>query len=235
MTPKSSFMIVAKIRAGQTEPLRQLLAAMNYGPGVVDPDNVLIPFGQFDNLHFARLVVLRDRTAGDVAKHGVVPTEYADSLAFFGDCDGSGRELLESLVAQAESGLRRIFSFCEQFGAGTDLLAWMRVRQVSPAVSYVNWIGRSARQIREEQVLRTFLVGRLSDGDLKGKTPRQIHSRLRELVCEARLMPGPLPHLSISWHIENFLHLIGVPLLLLIASPFLLVITRRLSLSCYDG
>ena len=35
---------------------------MNRRPGVVDPENGLVPFGRFDRLHFARFVVLDDQT-----------------------------------------------------------------------------------------------------------------------------------------------------------------------------
>ena len=59
MTPQSHFMVVAPIDPNQDTALRQLLATMNYQPGVVNPQNNIIPFAQFDRLHFARFVTVR--------------------------------------------------------------------------------------------------------------------------------------------------------------------------------
>ena len=51
-------MVVAPVAAGKEPALRALLAAMNSAPGIADPRNALVPFGAFEQLHFARLVVL---------------------------------------------------------------------------------------------------------------------------------------------------------------------------------
>ena len=50
MTPQSNLMVLAPIAADRIDDLRQLLASMNRSPGVVDPQNTLVPFGQFDTL-----------------------------------------------------------------------------------------------------------------------------------------------------------------------------------------
>jgi hypothetical protein len=39
---------------------------MTSRPGVSDPENSLVPFGRFERLHFARFVVLDDRTVDDI-------------------------------------------------------------------------------------------------------------------------------------------------------------------------
>ena len=62
---------MAALEAGRQDELRTLLASMNRRPGVVDPENRLVPFGRFERLHFARFLVLEDPTAGDIAAHGV--------------------------------------------------------------------------------------------------------------------------------------------------------------------
>ena len=64
-------MVVASIAAGREHGLRALLDTMNARPGMGDPDNVALPFGAFDRLHFARLVILEDATLGDIAAHGL--------------------------------------------------------------------------------------------------------------------------------------------------------------------
>ena len=59
-------MVLAPIDPEREAELRQLLASMNDAPGRVNVNNALIPFGQFDTLHFARLVILHDKTLNDV-------------------------------------------------------------------------------------------------------------------------------------------------------------------------
>src|SRR4030095_1064087 len=88
MTPQSSFMVVAPIAAQREAELRRLLASMNEGPGRVNPKNALIPFEQFDTLHFARLLILEDNSIEDVRVYGLPSRMYPLCLAFLGEMDG---------------------------------------------------------------------------------------------------------------------------------------------------
>src|SRR6476646_8277731 len=126
MTPQGSFLVMAPVIPDRENELRQLLGSMNLSPGIVNPENALIPFGQFDRLHFARLLILRDRTGSDIALYGVSVPELPPTLAFFGDCDGAGGRFLEELVDRAAMGLRQIFALCDGFSAEVDLLDWLR-------------------------------------------------------------------------------------------------------------
>jgi hypothetical protein len=76
-------MVLAPVAADRVGDLRQLLASMNRGPGIVRPANTLIPFAQFATLHFARLVVLKDMTQIDIMAYGLPPGNYPTYLAFF--------------------------------------------------------------------------------------------------------------------------------------------------------
>src|SRR4051812_5661711 len=147
-------MVTAPVRPGREQSLRDLLATMIRSPGVVDPDNALMPFGRFDNIHVARFVVADDQTLDDRAAFpGLRPTEPI-LLIFLADCDGSADELLADIAQVAAVGLRKIFEHCEGFDGTTNLLAWMRDHQTPPTAIYVNWIGRTVRQVREEAALR---------------------------------------------------------------------------------
>ena len=70
MTPQSNFMVLAPIIAERETELRQLLNSMNRGPGQVDPNNSLLPFAEFETLHFARFVILDDKTTEDIRVYG---------------------------------------------------------------------------------------------------------------------------------------------------------------------
>ncbi len=88
MTPQASFMILATIDRQREAQLRQLLASMNHAPGRVNPNNSLIPFEQFDTLHFARLLIVDDKTIDDIRAYGLTPSTYPLYLTFLGDIDG---------------------------------------------------------------------------------------------------------------------------------------------------
>lgn len=219
-------MIVAPVRAGRTEALRSVLARMNLPEGGVDARNPLVPFADFDRLHFARFVVLEDRTTADLAMHGAPVPVYPDSLAFLGDCDGPAPAFLRSVCQQAEAGLREIFAHCEGFEQSTNLFLWLQKHRHSPATAYVNWLGRTTRQIREEKRLREFLESQLGDGSAwKQQAPGKIHAALRDAVCTARLMPAAEAPTPLGWRITNLLHVIAVPLALLLMAPPLILLS----------
>ncbi len=229
MTPQSSFAVVATIEPGREGDLRTVLASMNLRPGVVDPENGLVPFGRFERLHFARFVVLEDRTGQDIAAHGVAPRRDPVALAFVGDCDGPRDECLADLVERAGPGLRRIFAHCRGFPAGGDLVAWMKAHDRPAAAHYVNWVGRTVRQIREESALRQALEGYLDANApaLAGRAPAQVHDDLRAFVGRerqaGRLVLTPPEPTPLGWRIRKALHAVGVPLALLLALPLLLL------------
>jgi hypothetical protein len=229
MTPQSNFMVVAPIVAGREDDLRQLLASMNRSAGVVDPQNPIVPFGGFDRLHFARIVILDDATLDDITVYGQPRVNYPTYLVFLGDCDGPAEEFLFEVVDRAGSGLRRIFSHCQDFTPDADLLNWMRAHNQKPATIYVNWIGRTVRQVREEDVLRQSLEGFIQTNapPLAAMRPRQIHQTLRNFVRSeqqaGRLQLTPAEPTPLGWQLRNLFHLVGVPLILLIIAPFLLV------------
>jgi hypothetical protein len=229
VTPQSSFTLVAAMQPAKVAALRRLLASMNRSPGEADPDNAIVPFGLFDRLHFARFVILEDETAGDVAAYGETPAPWPVYLVFLGDCDGPKRSFFEELARRAGSGLRGIFSHCEDFAADTHLVAWMLAHERPPAAAYVNWIGRSVRQIREERALRDLLsasIPRRADGR-PDADPQSIRRQLVDLV-DAQLKagrlslsePAPTP---LGWRLRETLHAVGVPLVLLAALPFFVV------------
>ena len=230
MTPQSTFMIVATVSVGQLKKLRDLLGAMNKIPGHADPENALIPFCKFDQLHFARFVIIEANTAHEIREFGVNPRPWRPALAFLGDVDGDMHAFLADLVNNAEPGLKAIFSHCEDFSEeNLDMLQWLQAHDIRPNANYVNWLGRTVKQIREEVILHQTLSRYLQEiaHDVDWEDIRTVRQKLLSHVemekHKGRLtlsLPEPTPR---EWKIRNLFHLLGVPLILLILSPLLLI------------
>ena len=223
-------MVLAPIVPARETELRALLDSMNEAPGRVKANNALIPFEQFDRLHFARLLILNDQTTGDVGVYGLTPQTYPLYLAFLGDIDGDTDTFLEELARLAPAGLRTIFSCCEGFSQHTDLVRWMQEHQAPPIANYVNWRGRTVRRAHEEAKLHDALEGylRINAPALADLSPREIHKTLRQFVniekSAGRLTLSPEEPTPIGWSIKNALHLVGMPLLFLLALPLLVIV-----------
>jgi hypothetical protein len=223
MTPQSTFMVAAPVAPGREAGLRALLATMNLAPGVVDPDNGLVPFVRFDRLHVARFVVLHDETLGDLQQYGETFNNPPIWLVFLGDCDGPADEMLTELASIAGEGIARIFENCEGFARGADLVAWMRSHSVAPATAYVNWVGRTVRQIREEAALHTALRRRLRLEAIEGQPPLETHRRLVSYVRQNGPPLTPAEPTPLPWLASRIGNLIGVPIALLLLLPLFVI------------
>jgi hypothetical protein len=229
MTPQSSFMIQATVDPQREAELRQLLASMNRVPGEVDALNSVVTFGQLDRLHFARFVILDDGTLDDIMVYGLPRVNYPLYLVFLGDVDGSADAFLAELAKVAGDGLRRIFSHCSEYKADTDLLAWIRDRNISPDANYVNWVGRSVLQVREEEALRQAMESFIQENSaaLRNLPARKVRDTLREFVAteqqSGRITLTPEEPTPLGWRLRNFLNLVGWPILVLAFLPLLLL------------
>jgi hypothetical protein len=225
MTPQSNFMVAAPVAPGREPALRALLATMNRVPGTVDPDNALVPFAQFDRLHVARFVILHDDTLDDLRQCGTRFDNAPVWLVFLGDCDGPGETMLQELAARASDGIARIYSHCDGF-VTNDLLEWMQAHSVAPATQYINWVGRTVLQIREEAALHDALRERLQrdTAALEGVPALEIHSRLVEFVRQEGPTLTPPARTPLGWLVARIGNLIAVPLILVALLPVFIVI-----------
>jgi hypothetical protein len=239
VTPQSQFTVVAPIAKGREPALRQLLATMNVRPGVADPNNALLPFGEFGNLHFARFALLDDPNQDDIEVYGVARPDLPCYLAFIGDCDGPAHECLAQIARRADAALREIFAHCTDFDAGQDLLSWMVVHDAPIAASYVNWVGRTVLQIKQESALQQALAAKVDRSPLTpGAAARQRRSDLvafaREEIAAKRLVLTPPAPTPLGWQLAKLgnlvagvlVALLALPVVLL-ASPFWLVALRH--------
>jgi hypothetical protein len=229
VTPQSSFILVAPILPGRVGDLRTLLTSMNRRPGVVDPENGLVPFGRLESVHFARFVVLEDVTLADITAYGAPANDCPLSLAFLADFDGPPEDFLATLIDRAGGGLRRIFAHCEGFTADTDLRRWMRGREHRAAANYVNWRGRTMVQVREEAALRDALVSHLRQhaAAMAAMDARGARDTLAELIREeqrvGRLALSAEQPAPAGWRVGNAVHAIAGPILAVLLLPLLVL------------
>ncbi len=100
----------------------------------------------------------------------------------------------------------------------------MRAHQTPPAAVYVNWVGRTVRQVREEAALHEALHAVLH-GPLAGaqRDPRRLQQQLREAVAASGPPLTPIEPRTIGQWICLILAAIGLLLLGLILLPFIIV------------
>src|SRR5262249_37332039 len=93
---------------------------------------------------------------------------------------------------------------------------WMMARRVKPTASYVNWVGRSVVQVREEARLRSLLRDALPR--LQASDPQGIFAHLKSLVPPGILTA--VPPTAPEWRRRNLWHML---LPLVIAAACLII------------
>src|SRR5262249_2140521 len=153
----------------------------------------------FDTIHFARFVVLADNTLADreayrKAGYPDLPEDEPTYLCFMVDCDGDADELLQHMVQKAGDGLREVFQFCGYSEREANLLGWLRAHRVRPRASYVNWVGRTVSQVRDEARLHALLRDALSQ--TTARDPQGLRAELLRAAAPAlplkEIPPTPL-------------------------------------------
>lgn len=230
MTPQSTFLYAAPVIPEKLLSLRALLGSMNQAPGIVDLANPILPFSDFQALHFARLLVVSDLASGDRPVFHLPVQGLPDYFVLMGEVDGNEADFRTELVRRASPGLNTLFSHCEGFRENEDLSLFLASCQVKAAAEYVNWLGRTVLQERQEETLRRALsaYARQHRESLQRMTPRQLwgsmHQFIEEQVAAGELQLTPPASTPLSWRIRNFLHLLWVPFALLVLSPLLLLL-----------
>lgn len=204
------------------EPLNVLL-------GVIAADiegNPLIQFGALTGVHFARFVILPE--ARDLDGRVIPP-----SLVYAANADGDGSAHLHELARDAATGLDRIFEHCVDYpepAARTTQarFEYLDSRRIPTQAFYVNTVGRTARQVREEARLRDVLQQELDRLPAEStRTAHDVHEQLRAFVAAQeplRFAQRPAEGLPFSWRVRERAAFFGTLLGLLLLSPLLLAL-----------
>jgi len=170
---QSVFTVVADIEPGSMDALRGTIAVIHDHPG----DNAILPFAQFDTLHFASLV-LADGPSVDTPK-----------LIFECNVDGTGEAWLARLATAAGAGLDALFGGCTGYPGNADSESrgtWLASHVVRPGAFHIGATGRSLDRIRKEaslrQAIENFLDAQDQEGRLGGASPVSVRAGIQEFV-----------------------------------------------------
>ena len=181
MTPQSSFMVLAPVTEGRVDELRALLASMNLRPGRGRPGQRA---GAVRPVRPAARRALRRARGADRGRHrGLRPAAPSPGRRrWCSSATATARPTASCTTSPSAPapGLRRIFAHCRGFSPNVDLLAWMKRHERPSAANYVNWIGRTVRQVREEQALHAALLD----------APARTAPRWRRASCRAPCATG---------------------------------------------
>jgi hypothetical protein len=222
MTHQVALTIITRIKAGEAEEIKQLLKTM--GNNVAQNDS--IPFGKLSTIHFARLMVLDE----SIDLNGAV---ISPSLMFMSESDAPLDRLLNELVDRAGEGLDEIYSHCEGYPTDgkvtrTRRLAYLRAGMVKAQAFYVNTVGRTVQQIRQEAQLRNAIQDFLdhSQQDWSNYSSQEVRAKIQAYVRNERTLnwaSNPPAQPGLFFKLKEALHLVGMPLLLLILLPVLIL------------
>jgi hypothetical protein len=173
VTTQSAVTIVAPIADGHQRPLQSLLESLGQEPA----SNATVAFKDFANVHFARFFILPASTDSS-------GQAYPADLVFLADVDGPGEAFILQLVGAAGDGLHSIYQHCQDYAGRAGLLNFLQTRSVSVAAAYVNSVGRTVLQIRQEAQLHDAIESFLDANcrDLQHLHPRAVRAQVQEFV-----------------------------------------------------
>ena len=173
MTSQAAVTIIANILPGHEAELTRLLEEAGMDAG----GNPLVPFERVPNVHFARFFLMDAAT--DLRGRPLAPR-----LVLLADVDGPADAFTRTLVARLGDGLHTIFQHCQAYPGRAGLLDYLQTHRVPESATYVNTMGRTVEQVRQEATLHAAIQRFLDDnaGRWRGASPRRVRAAIQELV-----------------------------------------------------
>lgn len=161
--------VIAGIKSGEAENLRQLLKKMVHSkdnPGVDIETNDIVPFVKLTTIHFARFVVVDKSLSVTGELRSVDPF-----LIFSTNYDDPLDKHLEELVDIAGDGLDQIFSHCKDYPDLNGIthrarLTYLRKHKVGYGAFHNGTVGLSVGRIRREADLRNEIENFIDEREM---------------------------------------------------------------------
>jgi hypothetical protein len=147
--PQNTLAIRMPVIESKEDALRKTLAKINQDPA----DNAIMPFSVFNDLHFARFLLLEGPAHPEV---------YETTLIFMANIDGLSSDFIDELIKYLASGLDQVLNACIAYPikrkrTTASRKAYLSTHLLASQAFYINTIGRSALMIRQENELRDAL------------------------------------------------------------------------------
>ena len=221
MPHQAALTVRAKIIPGKVPELKTALDDI----GVESQRRVLLPFEQLP-VHFARLFVLDE--VEDL--HGV---KIPATLVFLSDVDAPLGDYVTRLCRMAAGGLDPVFSLCEGYPDNPTpeaRAAYLMSHSLGAATFYVNTVGRSLQQVRQEARLRDTIADFLDDHaqELAAKNAGEIRKAVGDYVGKdpglySALKPAVPP--AASWRFMQAVRAVaGVFVAIILLPPIIVVL-----------
>jgi hypothetical protein len=227
VTTQSALTIATPIAPGREAELWAVLESAGQTPA----DNAFVPFGIFPNVHFARFFILPAAT--DPEDHS-----YPAYLILLADVDGPTDAFVLQLVGACGDGLHTIYQHCQAYPGRPGLRDYLRGHSVGAAARYVNTVGRTVRQVRQEAQLHDELQQFLDSNQaaFRDASPRHVRAAIQEYVERQPSLAWarqPLPQPEVAYLLGEKLQLalVGIAGVLLfpailVGAPFYLALLR---------
>ncbi|WP_455210139.1 hypothetical protein [Kaarinaea lacus] len=224
MMPQNAITVCAVIKPESEEKLRQVLQIVNDDI----EHNELLPFAQINqSLHFSRFLIL------DSVDQPVAKPAY---LFWMANVDGSVQAFLESVIAGVGFGIDAIFSHCEDYPieqtrTDDNRLKYLQSKLIKSDAYYINTIGRTVQQIRDEAMLHRAIQDYLDEQNFSNDiSASQIRKSIQEYVKNTPSLSSvnfPRQPLPLWWRVKERLRFYVIVFVLLVAgvilSPVILV------------
>ena len=213
------------IRPDEVDALEEVFARMRQD---VEANDV-VPFGKLQGVHFARFAVIPGGTAAAVEQ--VEPT-----LIWASNVDAPLEAHLENLVAVGAEGLDEIYRHCDGYPEApardaASRLAYLRRHMIPTQAYYVNSVGRSLAQVREESMLRERIEDHLdhlrAGSDWSEQGPGDVRDAIVEFVRADRTLRwalDPAERPNLLWRLEEKARFAAIMLGGVVLLPLLIVI-----------
>ena len=165
--------VVADVAPAKLDEVREAVEVVKADPS----RNALLPFAQFDSLHFASLVLSE------------APGLKRPVLIFECNVDGSEKAWVAELARRASDGVAAVFGGCRGFPGAADaakVRSWLADHVVQARAFHIGATGRSLARIRDEERLHDaiadFLDAEDRSGGLDGATPEDVRAKVQAFV-----------------------------------------------------
>ncbi|WP_340114846.1 hypothetical protein [Maribellus mangrovi] len=174
-----------RIKSKAINDLEALLAVINNDL----EGNGIIPLKRMSDTHFARFVILKELSE----ENG---QDMRFSLVFSSNFDGSIENHLRQIVELAGEGLDKVYQFCEDYPdkpTPDSRLNYLRSHQIKSQAFYVNTVGRTLHQVKQDIQLREQIEQFLDQRDWSDYDVENLRSAIQNFVTKTPSLKWATP------------------------------------------